>query len=111
MMPRRSEHTFSLSGNLVALLALIFVVWTSVTVALPTLDDPVATTVALSDWQGSSESSEGASSPGDVSSLSPTFVYPPSALTPRALHQLAFDGPPRRILSYPGQSQAPPYQL
>jgi len=79
-MPRRSVHTFSLSGNLVALLALIFVVWTSVTVALPTLDDPVATTVALSDWQGSSESSEGASSPGDVSSLSPTFVYPPSAL-------------------------------
>ncbi|MCZ4286038.1 MAG: hypothetical protein ABNH34_00005 [Marinobacter sp.] len=108
-MPRRSEHTFSLSGNLVALLALIFVVWTSVTVALPTLDDPVATTVALSDWQGSSESSEGASSPGDVSSLSPTFVYPP--LTSRALHQLAFDGPPRRILSYPGQSQAPPSQL
>ena len=110
-MPRRSEHTFSLSGKLIALLALIFVVWTSFAVALPTQDEPVATAVALSDWQGSAESSEGVSSPGDVASLPPTLVYPQSGLTSRALHQLAFDRPPRRILSYPGQSQAPPSQL
>lgn len=111
-MPGRSKRKFSLSGNLVALLALVFVAWTSVTVALPSQDDPVATAVALSDWQGSAaDSSEGASSPGDVASLSPTFVYPPLELSSRALHQLAFDTPPRRILSYPGQSQAPPSQL
>lgn len=108
-MINQSTHKASLPGNLIALLGLVFVVWTSVAVALPAQDDPVVTAVALSDWQANAESSEGSSSPGDVASLPPVFVFPSLELSSRALHQLAFDGQLVRLLSYPGQSQAPPF--
>ncbi|MDF0749014.1 hypothetical protein NLU14_02090 [Marinobacter sp. 71-i] len=107
-MKNQSTYKASLPGSLIALLGLVFVVWTSVAVALPAQDDPVATAVALSDWQANAESAEGSSSPGDVASLTPVFVFPPLALNASALHQLAFEAPATRLLSYPGKSQAPP---
>lgn len=108
-MKNQSTHKADLPGSLIALLGLVFVVWTSVAAALPAQDDPVATATALSDWQGNAESAEGSSSPDDVASLPPVFVFPHLALNARALHQLAFDGPFVRLLSHPGQSQAPPF--
>lgn len=107
-MKNQSTHKVSLPGHVIALLALVFVVWTSLTVALPAQGEQAVTAVAMSDWQASADSSEGASSPGEAPSLLPAFVFPPLALGARALLQLAFDGPVFRLLSYPGQSQAPP---
>jgi hypothetical protein len=111
MMTSRPEQKVSLTGNFVALLGLIFVVWTLVSVALPEQGKPVATDVTLGDWQGTAESTEGASSPGDAIPLPPTIGFPSLALTSHALHLLAFERPPSRLLSYPGQSQAPPSLL
>jgi hypothetical protein len=110
-MTRRSEQKFSLTGNFVALLGLIFVVWTWVSVALPEQGKPVATDVTLGDWQGTAESTEGASSPGDAIPQPSTIGFPSLGLTSHALHLLAFEKPPARLLSYPGQSQAPPSLL
>jgi len=110
-MNSRPKQKFNLTSNFVALLGLIFVVWTLLSVALPGQDEPVVTDVTLGDWQGTAESSEGGGSPGDVLSLPPAIVLPSLALTSRALHLLAFETPPSRLLSYPGQSQAPPSLL
>jgi hypothetical protein len=110
-MTSRPEQKFSLAGNFVALLGLIFVVWTLVSVAVPEEGKPVATGVTLGDWQGTAESTEGGSSPWDVMSLPSAIDFPSLALTSHALHLLAFERPPARLLSYPGQSQAPPSLL
>ena len=110
-MTRRSEQKSSLTGNFVALLGLIFVVWTWVSVAFPEQGKPVATDVALGDWQGTAGSTEGASSLGDAMPQPPYIGFPSLGLTSHALHLLAFEKPPARLLSYPGQSQAPPSLL
>lgn len=111
MMTSRPEQKISLTGNFVALLGLIFVVWTLVSVALPEQGKPAATKITLGDWQGTAESTEGASSPGDAIPQPPTIGFPSLALTSHALYLLAFERPPARLLSYPGQSQAPPSLL
>jgi hypothetical protein len=110
-MVSRPEQKSSFTGKFLALLGLIFVVWTLVSVALPEQGKSVATDVALGDWQGTAESSEGASSPGDAIPQSFAIGSPSLALTSHALHLLAFERPPSRLLSYPGQSQAPPSLL
>jgi hypothetical protein len=111
MMTSCSEQKVSLTGNLAALLGLIFVVWTLVSVALPEQGRPAATNIMLGDWQGTAESTEGVSPPEDAIPQPPIIGVPFFALTPHALHLLAFKRPPSRLLSYPGQSQAPPSLL
>jgi len=111
MMTSRPEQKISLTGNFLALLGLIFVVWTLVSVALPEQGKPAATNITLGDWQGTAESTEGASSSGDAIPQPPTIGFPSLALTSHALYLLAFERPPARLLSYPGQSQAPPSLL
>ncbi|MEH6355971.1 MAG: hypothetical protein V7760_08095 [Marinobacter sp.] len=110
-MTSRPEQKTSLTCSFVALLGMVFVVWTLVSVALPEQGKPVATDVTLGDWQGTAESAEGASSPGDAITQPLTIGFPSLALTSHALHLLAFERPPSRLLSYPGQSQAPPSLL
>jgi len=111
MMTSRPEQKVSLTGLVFALLGLTFVVWTLVSAAPPEQGKPVATDVALGDWQGTVESTEGASSLGDAVPQPSTIGFPSLALTSHALHFLAFERPPSRLLSYPGQSQAPPSLL
>jgi hypothetical protein len=108
MMTSCSEQKVSLTGNLAALLGLIFVVWTLVSVALPEQGKLAATNIMLGDWQGTAESTEGVFSSEDAIPQPSTIGFPSFALTPHALHLLAFKRPPSRLLSYPGQSQAPP---
>ncbi|PFG07996.1 MULTISPECIES: hypothetical protein [unclassified Marinobacter] len=111
MMTSRSEQKVSLTGDFVALLGLIFVVWTWVSVALPEQGKPVVTDVTLGGWQGTVESTEGTSSSGDAIPQPSIIGFPPLALNFHALHLLAFERPPARLLGYPGQSQAPPSLL
>ena len=108
MMTTCSEQKVSLTSNFAALLGLIFVVWTWVSVAFPEQGNPAATNIVLGDWQGTAESTEGVFSPEDAIPQPSTTGFPSFALTPHALHLLAFKRPPSRLLSYPGQSQAPP---
>jgi hypothetical protein len=108
MMTSCSEQKGSLTGNLAALLGFIFVVWTLVSVVLLEQDKPAAINIMLGDWQGTAESTEGVFYPEDAIPQPSTTGFPSFALTPHALHLLAFKRPPSRLLSYPGQSQAPP---
>lgn len=107
----RSEQKVNLPRSLMALLAVVFLVWTAGAHALPVYEDASASSL-LVDGQGLSDASSDGSSPTEDAPLK-RFETDSSSLelTSCALLHLAFAGPRLRLLSYPGLSQAPPFTL